>query len=233
MTFSCRSAALISLITWPARLCPGCACIRPGSVSSSQNSAPPAAPAARRTPCPRRRPSPRPQPGDQLPVMRRGARAWATSMSTSSSRRSASTIPPFSVPMVKQLGQPYIGQTVSFSDLNQLTEKINALYASKGDVTAHAILPPQNIENGAVHRSLVEGRVGEVGPEGRRTHRRRMLRPRAPAARRADGCNRTLAECGLFQSRTQQRPAALPRSRRGRPVWPDRCGTRCDGRNRH
>lgn len=62
--------------------------------------------------------------------------------------------------------QPYVGKEVALSDLQNITDQINALYRAKGVATALAVLPPQRIENGVVHIQLVEGRVGNITIEG-------------------------------------------------------------------
>lgn len=54
------------------------------------------------------------------------------------------------------------GQNVHFEQLQDLINKINWLYASKGFVTARAFLPAQTIENGVVKIELIEGKVGKV-----------------------------------------------------------------------
>lgn len=64
--------------------------------------------------------------------------------------------------------QPYRGQRVDFVDLHALLDKINALYARQGVVTARAILPPQTVQDGVVHIELVEGRLGELQVKGNR-----------------------------------------------------------------
>jgi hemolysin activation/secretion protein len=56
----------------------------------------------------------------------------------------------------------YEGRQISIADLNRLVGDINDLYKSKGDVTARAMLPPQQIRNGEVRITLIEGRVGNV-----------------------------------------------------------------------
>lgn len=56
----------------------------------------------------------------------------------------------------------YEGHQISIADLNRLVEDINQLYKSKGDVTARAMLPAQQIRNGEVQITLIEGRVGNV-----------------------------------------------------------------------
>jgi hemolysin activation/secretion protein len=56
----------------------------------------------------------------------------------------------------------YENRQISLADLNQLIDDINHLYQTKGDVTAKAVLPPQQVTNGEVRVTLIEGRVGKV-----------------------------------------------------------------------
>ena len=58
------------------------------------------------------------------------------------------------------------GRTVRLSDLNELVERINALYKAKGVVTSQASLPPQDITDGTIRIRLIEGRVGNIKLDG-------------------------------------------------------------------
>ncbi|MEX0730670.1 MAG: ShlB/FhaC/HecB family hemolysin secretion/activation protein [Aquisalimonadaceae bacterium] len=56
----------------------------------------------------------------------------------------------------------YLGRPVSFADLNQMLARINAIYASRGIITARAVIPAQRIEGGILEIRLVEGRLGKL-----------------------------------------------------------------------
>lgn len=58
-----------------------------------------------------------------------------------------------------------IGQTVSFADLQELAQRVTRHYHRHGYILAQAILPVQEIENGSVEISVVEGRLGNVSLE--------------------------------------------------------------------
>lgn len=77
--------------------------------------------------------------------------------------------------------RPYIGQSVRFSDLQKIVEKIDALYRAKGVVTARAVLPPQRIANGIVRIDLVEGKIGTVEIKGNTVTRSVYIRKRIDA----------------------------------------------------
>lgn len=55
----------------------------------------------------------------------------------------------------------YIGQTLDYNALNQVTKKISELYREKGWL-AKVYLPPQDIQNGLVTIEINEAKLGEV-----------------------------------------------------------------------
>ncbi len=62
---------------------------------------------------------------------------------------------------IEEVVGKYERRTVSIQDLNEAVAEFNQLYHDKGYVTAQALLPHQTIEDGIVHITLVEGRIGE------------------------------------------------------------------------
>ncbi len=69
------------------------------------------------------------------------------------------------------LAKEIVGREVSLADLQQLAVRINALYQSKGVVTAQAVIPPQDVSSGVVLIRLVEGRLGQIRIEGNESTR--------------------------------------------------------------
>jgi hemolysin activation/secretion protein len=67
------------------------------------------------------------------------------------------------------VAQKYIGQQVSYADLQKLIAEINALYRERHILTARAILPPQKVAEGVVQVQLVEGKLGKTTIEGNTT----------------------------------------------------------------
>lgn len=67
---------------------------------------------------------------------------------------------------IRKVTAVYEGKSYAIKDLFEIVEKLNALYKSKGFITAKALLPPQKVEGGVVRIRLVEGRVGNVLVEG-------------------------------------------------------------------
>ncbi len=61
------------------------------------------------------------------------------------------------------------GRDIDFSGLYDIVAAVNAIYRERGIVTASAVLPPQEVDNGVVRIDLVEGRVGDVRLHGSRT----------------------------------------------------------------
>lgn len=65
-----------------------------------------------------------------------------------------------------ELAAPYEGRQLSFADLQELIERVNAAYQAQRVVTAQAVLPAQDVSGGVVVIRLVEGRVGEIQLDG-------------------------------------------------------------------
>lgn len=58
------------------------------------------------------------------------------------------------------------GKPLTFGELIQAVEKIEATYKAAGYFLAQAILPPQKIRDGAIEIAIAEGRLGETRLEG-------------------------------------------------------------------
>ncbi len=59
-----------------------------------------------------------------------------------------------------------IGQDVTLADIYDLSNQITAKYRNDGYLLARSIVPPQEIDDGRVEITVVEGRVGEVQIQG-------------------------------------------------------------------
>jgi hemolysin activation/secretion protein len=70
---------------------------------------------------------------------------------------------------LEAIARDYRGKQLSLVDLQELAERVNALYRAKGVVTARAVIPPQDISEGTVRVRLVEGRLGRISIEGNQT----------------------------------------------------------------
>ncbi len=65
-----------------------------------------------------------------------------------------------SVEELAKIAADYEGREVSFADLQTLIARVNALYKARGAIAAEAVIPAQDISQGAVTIRLVEGRIG-------------------------------------------------------------------------
>src|SRR3546814_12269126 len=60
------------------------------------------------------------------------------------------------------LAADYIGRQVAFDDLQQIAQCVTDLYLRRGYYLAQAVLPVQEVVDGVVEISVVEGRLGQV-----------------------------------------------------------------------
>lgn len=72
----------------------------------------------------------------------------------------------------------YKQTNLKIEQLQEIVNKINALYLKKGYITARAFLPAQTVENGIVKIELVEGRVGDVTITGNRWTKTKYIEDR-------------------------------------------------------
>lgn len=67
---------------------------------------------------------------------------------------------------LESIAAKYIGKEINYADLLAIVDDINSLYRERNILTAQAVLQSQQITNGIVNISLVEGRLGDVTVEG-------------------------------------------------------------------
>jgi len=72
----------------------------------------------------------------------------------------------FSAEELKAFGNSLVGREVSFADIKELVTRINEAYKAKRIVTARAALAPQDVSDGVLDVSLVEGRLGSINIKG-------------------------------------------------------------------
>jgi hemolysin activation/secretion protein len=63
--------------------------------------------------------------------------------------------------------RPYIGRTVSQADLAEIAGKVSDLYRAAGYHLSRAIVPPQELKNGHVRLSVIEGAIVDVTLKGK------------------------------------------------------------------
>ena len=74
----------------------------------------------------------------------------------------------------------YAGKNLFITDIQQMIDEINSLYAKKGFVTAKAYLPEQQVENGAIYIDLIESRIGKVTIDGNKWTKSNYILDRIP-----------------------------------------------------
>lgn len=74
----------------------------------------------------------------------------------------------------------YAGRNLFITDIQQMVDEINNLYAEKGFVTAKAYLPEQEVSNGYIHIGLIESRIGKVTVQDNRWTRSKYILDRIP-----------------------------------------------------
>jgi hemolysin activation/secretion protein len=79
---------------------------------------------------------------------------------------------------LEAIAADYRGKQVSLVELQQLADRVNALYKAKGVVTALATIPQQDVTEGVIEVRLVEGRVGAIHISGNSSTRDDYITPR-------------------------------------------------------
>lgn len=79
---------------------------------------------------------------------------------------------------VNSIVQPLVGKNVFISDIQNVIDRLNNLYAEKGFVTAKAFLPEQTVENGHIYIELIESKVGNISVEQNKWTRSKYITDR-------------------------------------------------------
>jgi hemolysin activation/secretion protein len=69
---------------------------------------------------------------------------------------------------IAELTKPLEGTEVSFDDLQTLADKITQIYLERDFISSRAIVPQQQVVDGAVVIEVIEGRLAEIRVEGNR-----------------------------------------------------------------
>ncbi len=67
---------------------------------------------------------------------------------------------------LEAMARHYVGREIGFDDLNRLLRAINELYEARGQLTARALIPAQDLEGGQLRIVLVEAKVDQVSWKG-------------------------------------------------------------------
>lgn len=68
----------------------------------------------------------------------------------------------FSDAELQQAVAPYLGRSLTFSELQQAANAITQLYISAGYISSSALLPPQDVVTGTVRLQIIEGFLEEI-----------------------------------------------------------------------
>lgn len=77
------------------------------------------------------------------------------------------------------LAHGWIGQSVTLADLKNLASRVKKHYRDHGFVAAYVYLPPQDVSEGTVEITVIEGRLGKLRVEGNRFYSSEILRQAA------------------------------------------------------
>lgn len=89
----------------------------------------------------------------------------------------------------KQVYGPYIGQSVSFADLNAIAIGMTRKYREDGYIFSRVILPPQKIGDGVLHVQAVEGRIVNVELTGTYKDNNGLIKAYADKIRSSQAAN--------------------------------------------
>jgi hemolysin activation/secretion protein len=84
----------------------------------------------------------------------------------------------FSREELSRLTDPYSGRPLGSEELEQLRQRLTRLYVDAGYMNSGAVLPDQDVREGVIEYSIVEGRLSEVRVEGNRWFRDAYLQTR-------------------------------------------------------
>lgn len=81
---------------------------------------------------------------------------------------------------INSITSKLVGRNVLISDIQNVIDQINTLYAQKGFVTARAYLPEQTVQNGNIYIALMESKVGNITVTNNRWTRDGYITSRIP-----------------------------------------------------
>jgi hemolysin activation/secretion protein len=94
--------------------------------------------------------------------------------------------------------RPYIGQSVGLAELQKIADLITQKYRNKGYTIAKAYLPEQEIRDGIIEISILEGKVGELKVEGNRHYSDGFIKSRFTPVLKDGVIRHTSLEKSLF-----------------------------------
>ena len=73
--------------------------------------------------------------------------------------------------LVEIVRQQSLNRGLGYSDLEQITRELTGYYREQGLFLAKVVMPSQDVENGVVKLSVMEGRLGQISVENNRKYR--------------------------------------------------------------
>lgn len=71
---------------------------------------------------------------------------------------------------LKTILSKYENKELTLSEINQIAEDITASYRKRGYILAYAYIPPQEIKDGILEISVLEGRIGKITVRGNKSY---------------------------------------------------------------
>ncbi len=68
--------------------------------------------------------------------------------------------------IIDDITTPYKGTELSLAQIQDIAEKLTAVYRTNGYVTSRAYIPPQNLQEGTLTIKVIEGKMGELTLKG-------------------------------------------------------------------
>ncbi|TAL27915.1 MAG: ShlB/FhaC/HecB family hemolysin secretion/activation protein, partial [Nitrospirae bacterium] len=76
---------------------------------------------------------------------------------------------------LKTILSKYENKELTLSEMNQIAEDITANYRKQGYILAYAYIPPQEIKDGILEISVIEGKTGEITVTGNKSYSTKFI----------------------------------------------------------
>jgi len=76
---------------------------------------------------------------------------------------------------LKTILSKYEGKELTMSEMNQIAEDITLQYRKQGYILAYAYIPPQEIKDGILEVSVIEGKTGEITIRGNKSYSAKFI----------------------------------------------------------
>ncbi|TAL21767.1 MAG: ShlB/FhaC/HecB family hemolysin secretion/activation protein, partial [Nitrospirae bacterium] len=76
---------------------------------------------------------------------------------------------------LKTILSKYENKELTLSEMNQIAEDITANYRKQGYILAYAYIPPQEIKDGILEISVIEGKTGEITVRGNKSYSAKFI----------------------------------------------------------